>query len=145
MPGDPGGELWACSDEPSGFSVGVSTSDGAQFASRLQQDGLASPIACAAGAEGPLACGGAAANASQCAGAAFDAVCATLGGCAADGGSSDGGEAQRLTPDGSAALVSRTPSTACRCTAAPRGGSTEIGAMCVLAGITACRRRRRND
>jgi hypothetical protein len=140
-----GDELWACSDEPSGFSVGVSSSDGAQFASRLQEDGLASAIACAPSAQGPFACGGATANASQCAGAAFDAVCATLGGCGVDGGASDAGEAAHLTADASAARVSLTPSPECGCTAAPRGGSTEIGATCVLAGIAMRRRRRRND
>jgi hypothetical protein len=140
-----GGELWACSDEPSGFSVGVSTSDGAQFASRLQLDGLTSPIACASSAQGPFACGGATANASQCAGAMFEAVCATLGGCGADAGSTEGGEAPRLSADGSAARVSFTPSPECGCRMAPHNGSSEIGALCVLAGAAARRKRRRND
>ncbi len=139
-----GSELWACSDESSGFSVGVSTNDGAKFASRLQLDGLASALACAPSGQGPFACG-ATANASQCSGAAFEAVCATLGGCGVDAGFGDAGEALRLTPDGSAARVSLAPSPACGCSTAPHGGSTEVSAACVLAAIAACRRRRRSD
>ncbi len=108
-----GPELWACSDAESGFLVGVSTTGGAQFAPRLQLDGLAGPIACSASA-GPFACK-ATANAAQCAGAAFDAVCQALGGCD-DGTSADASAGQdaasdgaSLRPDASTQLVRGPP------------------------------------
>ena len=47
------------------------------------------------------------------------------------------GEAPRLTPDGSRHGSRCRPSPACGCTTAPRGGSTEASAVCVLAAIVA--------
>ncbi len=152
-----GAELWACSDTESGFAVGVSTSGGAAFTPKLQLDGVASPIACAA-STGPFACGGTA-NASQCAGAAFEAVCQTLGGCddgspadaspgdAGSPGAGDADGAPRLSKDASTELIMppKTSSSCGGCAVGSRGGSREIGALCVLAAIAACRRRRRSD
>ncbi len=77
-----GAELWACSDEVSGFVAGVSTDDGATFTAKLHLTGIQAPLACAPDA-----------TAAQCSGA-FPQLCETLGGCAGpDGGSSaaDGG------------------------------------------------------
>jgi photosystem II stability/assembly factor-like uncharacterized protein len=150
-------ELWACSDPASGFSVGVSTDDGARFAPRLRQDGLSSPVACAPSAQGPFACG-ATANASQCSGATFEAVCMALGGCGPDAGSAapidsggagddddaSAGGARRLTGDASAQLL-RAPTPSCGCTTVPGGGGTEIGAACAVTAIAVRRRRRRSD
>ncbi|HLK38368.1 MAG TPA: hypothetical protein VKU41_16510 [Polyangiaceae bacterium] len=73
-------EVWACSDEPSGFIVGVSTDQGATFAAALHLNGIAGALACAARAGG-VACG-ADANASQCGGDSFVQFCQDLGGCA---------------------------------------------------------------
>ncbi len=151
-----GPELWACSDTASGFSVGVSMNDGAEFTPKLQQSGLSSPIACAPNAQGPFACG-ATANASQCSGETFEAVCATLGGCGPDAGlddSSDSGGASvgdanaagapRLTADASAQLV-RAPSASCGCTMVPGRAATEVGVACAIAAVAMRRRRRRSD
>ena len=153
-----GDELWACSDEASGFSVGVSTDDGAHFAPRFQPARLAGPVACGPSSQGPLACG-ADANASQCSGAAFDALCATLG-CNADaaGGVSVGadvragtdaleagaGGAPSLTADASVDNV-RAPNVSCGCSMVPARGSSGIGAACAFAAVFARRRRRRSD
>lgn len=69
-----GSELWACSDEVSGFVVGVSTDNGATFCPKLSTiTGLSGPAACGTDAGGLLACG-AGSNASQC-GASFDSFC----------------------------------------------------------------------
>jgi hypothetical protein len=72
------GELWACSDEPSGFIVGVSTDDGATFSPKLHLDGVVAPIACTSGTPISLACS-ASANGSQCNGAPFANLCAAVG------------------------------------------------------------------
>lgn len=73
-----GNELWACSDESSGFFVGLSTDEGASFATKLVRAGVEGPIACSVRASGSVACG-ADANATQCAGAPFTQLCATVG------------------------------------------------------------------
>jgi MYXO-CTERM domain-containing protein len=44
-----GGDLWACSDEPSGFIAGVSRDQGATFAARLHFTTIAGPTACPVG------------------------------------------------------------------------------------------------
>jgi len=62
-----GSELWVCSDEAGGFSVGVSSDDGAKWAPRLPFGDLPRPVTCAPDLRGPFACG-ASANASQCSG-----------------------------------------------------------------------------
>jgi len=136
-----GSELWACSDEASGFSVGVSVDDGARFAPRLLSGDLPSPVACAPDPRGPFACG-ASANASQCGGNAFDAVCTTLAGCRQDAGASDGSGAPGLTADASAQAV-RARLASCGCSVAAGDSSTEVGAACTLAALAVRRRRRR--
>ena len=147
------GEVWACSDDASGFSVGVSSGDGGPFAPRLRQGGLAGPIACAQAAQGPFACD-ADSGASQCAGAAFEALCATLGGCGVDAdlGQASGtprlaldASASPLTPDASASAVMRTSFSSCGCSAAPGDGSSEIGAVGALMAVAARRKRRTRD
>jgi hypothetical protein len=65
------GEVWVCSDDASGFSMGVSSGDGGPFAPKLRQGGLARPIACSQAPQGPFACD-ADSGASQCGGAAFE-------------------------------------------------------------------------
>jgi hypothetical protein len=90
-----GTELWACSDEVSGFVIGASTDDGATFDAKLATiTGLGGPLGCSPNAGGPLACG-ATANGSQCADS-FNSFCQSTdptGRCAArpvdDGGALD--------------------------------------------------------
>jgi hypothetical protein len=70
-----GSELWACSDDSSGFIFGVSTDEGACFEPRLPLlENIAGPFTCAANPSGPLACE-ATGNASICTNAAFQALC----------------------------------------------------------------------
>jgi hypothetical protein len=86
-----GTELWACSDEASGFVAGVSTDEGATFAPKLHLNGIQSAIACPADA-----------TATQCSGAAFQQLCQSLKGCAAQDGGADaatGADAAGM-PDG---------------------------------------------
>jgi photosystem II stability/assembly factor-like uncharacterized protein len=67
-------ELWACSAAISGFIAGVSTDDGATFATKLPLIGaLTGPISCAPNAQG-AACN-ASQNSSQC-GPAYENFCA---------------------------------------------------------------------
>jgi hypothetical protein len=78
------GDLWACSDEPSGFIVGQSTTGGASFAPRLPTLlGITAPIRCPADA-------GASVCSSFDFGASppydpFGALCTNLQACAAQG------------------------------------------------------------
>jgi hypothetical protein len=88
-------ELWACSDEVSGFIAGVSTDDGATFKAKLHL--MAQPlIACSADAAATSQCGGAVSQAfcqllPGCdAGTARAAVAAPSGGCAVNGQASLG-------------------------------------------------------
>jgi hypothetical protein len=64
------GELWACSDEASGFLAGVSTNGGTCFTPRLHFTGIQAPIACDADAAG-----------ATCTGQPFEMVCRMWGTC----------------------------------------------------------------
>jgi hypothetical protein len=141
-----GQELWACSDEPSGFLVGASMDDGAHFSPRLQPDGITGSIACAADTTGPFACG-ADANASQCSGAAFDAVCSSLGGCGADASSSGASEGD-ATPAPTLDAGSRSEPMAALsggggCSTSARGGAAGFAASCAILAVATRRRRQR--
>ena len=135
-----GSELWACSDEASGFSVGVSVDDGVQFAPRLRSGDLPSPVACSTDPQGPFACG-ASDSGSQC-GGEFESVCETLAGCVQGATASDGSGAPSLTANASAQAI-RAPVSSCGCSLAASGGSGEVCAVCALAAIAVRRRRRR--
>jgi hypothetical protein len=67
-----GVQLWACSNEASGFIAGVSNDDGATFEAKVRLM-APPPIACAADAAATLVCGG----------EARQTFCQTLPGCAA--------------------------------------------------------------
>ena len=83
-----GTELWACSDEASGFIAGVSTDDGATFEAKLHL--MAQPL---------IACPADAAATSQCGGAALQAFCQQLPGC--DAGTA---KAPATSPSGGCAV-----------------------------------------
>lgn len=122
-----GADLWACSDEKSGFIGGVSHDDGATFTSTLQLNGISGPIVCAA----------ADATASQCVGAAYQSMCANLGGCLVADAGAEGGVVEAGTGRGSA-----TARSSCGC--AVVGGGSAAGALCAtLVGLLALRRRNR--
>jgi hypothetical protein len=128
-----GAELWACSDEASGFVTGVSLDDGATFTPELHMRDIAGPIACDADA-----------TAAVCSGAPFAQLCRTLMGCAGDGGvdaadagSEDAGSA-RNSPHGS--------SCACSAVGHDRTGAGVDGLLVTMgmaAGAAFVRRRRR--
>ncbi len=70
------GELWACSDEASGFVLGVSTDGGGTFTPKLHFADVAGPLACGADATAAI-CG---VN-----GSAFSNLCTVLNECFATG------------------------------------------------------------
>jgi hypothetical protein len=122
-----GSELWACSDEVSGFVAGVSNDDGMTFTPKLHLDGVASALSCAADA-----------TAAQCSGAEFQQLCAMLGGCANAGGADagDGGAPPPVPPSRSSG----------GCSLLDGGGAPWTlcaGAAAVLLAAAARRRRRR--
>jgi len=123
-----GSDLWACSDEVSGFVAGVSQDDGMTFTAKLHLNGISGPIACAAST-----------TAGQCAGALYDTMCANLGGCL-EAGTGDGG-AETGTDGGPAGS---TPSkSSCGCTVVGGGGAAGAVAAALVALVALGRRRRR--
>jgi hypothetical protein len=130
-----GSELWACSDEVSGFLAGVSSDDGVTFTPKLHLDGVASPLACAADA-----------TAAQCQ-PEFPQLCAMLGGCASEDGGSTPSDAS--AGDGGSPPPPPTSKSSGGCSMLGGGGGAygavgaifAAGAAALLA--TAARRRRR--
>ncbi len=123
-------ELWACSDEMSGFVVGVSTDDGASFTPKFQLDQI----------DGVLACG-AEASTTSCE-AQYPAQCTVLHGCAgSDGGEDAGREAGAAAADADAGKSSAVGRSSCGCSAA--GGAMEAWLLAVAAAALALARRRR--
>jgi hypothetical protein len=115
-----GSDLWACSDEPSGFIAGVSRDDGATFAAKLH---LSAPPT--------IECAAQAGAAAQCSGAPRQALCRVLV-CDTDSGSGP-----PPTP---------ISAKACGCSAiGPRRDATALmvaGALCVVARWRGRRGRR---
>jgi hypothetical protein len=136
-----GAQLWACSDEASGFVAGVSLDDGATFTPKLHKNGVAAPIGCAADA-----------TAAQCSGPPFQQLCQLLKGCADGGdveaGASDAGD--DATSDASAPdAASEAPDedagpsasgSSCGCSTV--GGGRAAGLMAAIAAAAAAWRRR---
>jgi hypothetical protein len=123
-----GSELWACSDEVSGFLAGVSNDDGVSFTPKLHLEGVASPLACAADA-----------TAAQCE-PEFPQLCAMLGGCAGD----DGGSSDASTGDGGSPPPPPMSKSSGGCSVLGGGGAA--GAVCAggaAALLAAAGRRRR--
>jgi hypothetical protein len=118
-----GAELWACSDEASGFFAGVSTDDGASFAARLHFDGIRAPISCSSDAV-----------AAQCSGLLFEQLCASLGGCAR-------GQAEAGAPGAAAA---GQPKGSCGCSVAGGEGAAGLAAGFAVVAMTVRRRARRS-
>jgi MYXO-CTERM domain-containing protein len=140
-----GADLWACSDEPSGFVVGQSASAGASFAPRLANLlAIGGPLACAPGA-----------GASVCTSFDFDAsppydpftaLCTNLSACEEDAGRPPLTVA--CSDAGQCPVVATAPSTggqsSCGCAAA---GEAEAGSGVLALGVffasAAARARRR--
>jgi hypothetical protein len=77
-----GSDLWACSNETSGFLAGASTNAGASFTPKLHFVDISAPIACAADAA-----------AAQCSGDPFTLLCRMFGDCPSDAGPGSGADA----------------------------------------------------
>lgn len=160
-----GTELWACSDEVSGFVVGVSQDDGVTFTPKLHLLGIQGAVSCPAGTSSAICTE---TNnddetpynpfTSLCSqlGACYDAAplpeftvacddsgaCGTISGSSSgssgggSGGSSGGGN------DGGPAGTGSAPKSSCGCSMV--GGSGAAGALVGLGvGLLAARRRRR--
>jgi hypothetical protein len=117
------GELWACSEEASGFFLGASSDDGATFRPVLHLDGVSAPVACPAGSAG-----------AACA-SSFPGLCDQLGGCAGRPAAADVGAASPPSSHG----------CACASTDLRSGAAAGGVAPCVLLllGLARARGRRR--
>jgi photosystem II stability/assembly factor-like uncharacterized protein len=127
-----GNQLWACSDEVSGFAVGVSNDHGTHF----------TPVLHLADVRGPIACD-AESSAAQCTVAAFEQVCATIDGCVRDAGATTGDAmADGATgPADPQVRVGFGPGVGkCGCTLVGPGESTPLFAAAVAAGVLCARR-----
>jgi hypothetical protein len=125
-----GADLWACSDEPSGFVAGVSSDDGATFAPKLHLTGI----------DGVLACG-ADAGSRQC-DSLYPPLCDNLGGCATgDAGPADAAAGADASPPG-AEPQPPPAATSCGCRIIGGGGAAGAAVAAVLAAAAAALRRR---
>ncbi len=118
-------ELWACSDEVSGFTLGSSGDDGATFAARLHLDGVRGPVRCKERDAGAAICA-----------QYWPVQCETLGGCGpVDAGPVDAG---KVTPP----TTTPAPSASCGCVLGPRSAAGwGAGAATILAFAALLRRR----
>lgn len=119
-------ELWACSDEPSGFIVGVSGDLGKTFEPKLHLTGLRGPIQCADRNDAATAI------CSQY----FPPLCDTLGGCASP--SNDAG------PKPPPPTPTPGSSAGCGCEVGPKGAAG-LGAGAALATVMLAVARRRSS
>jgi len=139
-----GSELWACSDEVSGFIAGVSLDNGTTFTPKLHIHDIEGPIACAADA-----------SAAQCTGAAFQQLCQTLRGCGGDGGmdasasvSGDGSApdgAVEAAPEDAGSMKNPSHGSSCGCSTVgghrTRNTGGPLVAMAVATAAAFVRRR----
>ena len=147
-------QLWACSDEHSGFIAGVSTDDGATFAAKAHLLSIQTPLACSLDATATQCTEPSDANPSYnpvyslCSnlGACSDAgpplplmqVCLSTGAC---GPIPDGGPA--ADAGGNPPPVQQSASkSSCGCSAVGGGGAVGFLASAALLGLAASRRRR---
>jgi hypothetical protein len=125
-----GSELWACSDEASGFVAGVSSDDGATFTARLHLNGVEAPVACAADA-----------TAAQCSGTPFQQLCASLGGCA----TSDAGVDSDASTDGGEPTLTPPSASGSSCSMLGPNGATGLATATAVAAIAAAARKKRRS
>jgi MYXO-CTERM domain-containing protein len=123
-----GSDLWACSDEVSGFIAGLSTDDGATFAAKLHLNGIQAPLACDPDA-----------TAAQCSGDSFRRLCDNFGGCAGWDAGIDGGAAGG--DDAGAIRSARPAKGSCGCSVVGGGGG--VMGLVAAAGVVAIAARRR--
>jgi MYXO-CTERM domain-containing protein len=159
-----GTELWACSDEVSGFVVGVSEDDGVTFTPKLHLLGIAGAVSCPATTSSSICTetnnddeipynpfGSLCSQLGACYDAsplpAFTVACDEAGACgptaSSSGGSSSGGGGSSGGSDGGGPAGTGSPTkSSCGCSMV--GGSGAAGALVgVGLGLLAARRRRR--
>ena len=123
-----GVDLWACSNEISGFFAGLSSDDGATFAPKLHLSDLRGALACAPDA-----------TAAQCSGPPFQMLCRTFE-CGAGTTAGDAGTPTR--GDAGAAPGGTRSKGGCGCSAVG-GRSTAVLPVGGALGIGIARRRRK--
>lgn len=124
-----GADLWACSDQASGFAAGVSSDDGATFTPKLNLRGIGSAIACAPDS-----------SASQCA-AEFPQLCQALG-CDAGAGPDAAADRDAATGSRESGAAGSSQRASCGCSAAGRAGGA-LGFAATAGALVALVRRRR--
>jgi uncharacterized protein (TIGR03382 family) len=110
-----GADLWACSDEPSGFIAGVSSDDGGTFTAKAHLE--AQPL---------IACALDSTAAATCSGAPRQALCALLPGCSSDSGAP--------APANSNGGTSKAPSSS-KAHGCSAGGHDEGWSVLAAAGV----------
>jgi hypothetical protein len=124
-----GSDLWACSDELSGFAVGVSHDGGMTFTPKLHLEQVRQGLACPAG--------------SPDAGCDLSAICGSLGSCGdSDAGVGDSGGTAR---DAGAALHDDRPTNGASpgCSIGERSEGAAVAALVTVAAAAVVGRRRR--
>ena len=160
-----GADLWACSDEPSGFIAGVSQDDGATFTAKLHLTTIAGPAACPAGTTSSMCTE--TDNDAAIPYNPFDSLCTNLGACydagpplplqlacedagacgstSSSGGGSSGagsGSSSSSGNDGGTSGSGSPGKSSCGCSVVGGGGAA--GALAgVGVALLAVRRRRR--
>ena len=119
-----GSDLWACSDEPSGFIVGVSQDGGMTFTPKLHLQTIRGPLACPAG--------------SNDAGCDFGMLCNSLGGC----GAPDAGAGDAAAGDGGPTPPTNTKAS-CGCAVVGGGGAGALVALGAVASAAVAFARRK--
>jgi hypothetical protein len=152
--GSTGPELWACSDEVTGFIFGKSTDDGTSFTPMMRTiTSMSGPIACSPNGLTSAACF-TDANASACSCRGYEVFCentepdnACLG-CGLDGGPppEDGGASGAADAgiDGGArggGKPSTVGNASCGCSVVGGGGAADFLAGCAVTALALRRRR----
>ncbi|HEY8089381.1 MAG TPA: hypothetical protein VIF09_16085 [Polyangiaceae bacterium] len=161
-----GADLWACSDEPSGFVAGVSQNDGSSFTPRLHLSTISGPTHCAPATTSGAICtttdedaevpynpfGSLCLNLGSCYGLdagpeqPLSAACVDAGACGStgsSGGSSGGSGSDASTPGDAGAKPSAGKSGSCGLSVVGGGGAASALLAGGLALLALHRRRRR--
>jgi hypothetical protein len=149
-----GPELWACSDEISGFIIGRSTDDGATFKALMPTiTSMSGPIACSPNGASEACLTDA--NASACSCSTYEQFCtmyetSACSGCGQDGGGAptgDGGGSTAIDGggDGGATVGAKAPArnASCGCSVVGGGGAAGFFAGCAILAMALRRRRTR--
>lgn len=148
-----GPELWACSDEISGFIIGRSTDDGVTFDALMPTiTSMSGPIACSPNGASEACFTDA--NASACSCSTYQQICTTYEtpacfGCGLDGPPTDAGSTGSTASDGGAdggaAVVGKAAprSASCGCSVVGGGGAAGFFAGCAILAMALRRRRTR--